>query len=83
MRQLAGSISQQDSMSPDSDLMCPLELPVAFASMRSYAGKPCMGADSSMSVWTSVNIAADVNPISLPESSKLAPLDIIILFDSL
>lgn len=36
-----------------------------------------------MSVWTSVNVSADVEPISLPEASSLAPLDIIILFDNL
>lgn len=65
-----------------SGLLCPLELPVAFASVRSYTGWPCMGIDS-MSLWTSVNVSADVEPISLPESSSLAPLDIIILFDSL
>ncbi|KAJ5945307.1 hypothetical protein N7516_005475 [Penicillium verrucosum] len=65
-----------------SGLLCPLELPVAFASVRSYTGWPCMGTDS-MSLWTSVNVSADVEPISLPESSSLAPLDIIILFDSL
>ncbi|KGO74041.1 hypothetical protein PITC_097270 [Penicillium italicum] len=41
-----------------------------------------MSTDS-MSVWASVNVYADVEPISLPESSSLAPLDIIILFDSL
>ena len=65
-----------------SGLLCPLELPVAFATMRSYTGWPCMGTDS-MSVWASVNVSADVEPISLPETSTLAPLDIIILFDSL
>ena len=65
-----------------SGLLCPLELPVAFATMRSYAGWPCMGTDS-MSVWTSVNVTADVEPISLPEVSSLAPLDIIILLDNL
>lgn len=65
-----------------SRLLCPLDLLVTFARMRSYAGQPCMGADS-MSVWTSVNISADVEPISLPETSTLAPLDMVILFDSL
>ncbi|KAJ5154886.1 uncharacterized protein N7500_010325 [Penicillium coprophilum] len=65
-----------------SGLLCPLELPIAFASMRSYTGWPCMSRDS-MSVWASVNVSADVEPISLPETSSLAPLDIIILFDSL
>ncbi|CAG8200388.1 unnamed protein product [Penicillium nalgiovense] len=65
-----------------SGLLCPLELPVAFVTMRSYAGWPCMGTDS-MSVWTSVNVSADVEPISLPEASSLAPLDIIILFGNL
>ncbi|CAI7599186.1 unnamed protein product [Penicillium glandicola] len=65
-----------------SGLLCPLELPIAFANVRSYTGWPCMGTDS-MSVWASVNVSADVEPISLPESSTLAPLDIIILFDSL
>lgn len=65
-----------------SGLLCPLELPVAFASVRSYTGRPCMGTDS-MSVWASVNVSADVEPISLPESSSLAPLDIVVLFDSL
>lgn len=64
-----------------SGLLCPLEIPVAFATVRSYTGWPCMSTDS-MSVWVSVNVSADVEPISLPESSSLAPLDIIILFDS-
>ncbi|KAJ5757583.1 uncharacterized protein N7511_006277 [Penicillium nucicola] len=63
-----------------SNLMCPLELPIAFANMRSYASRPYMEADY-MSVWTSVNISVDVNPIALPETAQLAPLDIIILFD--
>jgi hypothetical protein len=36
-----------------------------------------------MSVWASVNVSADVEPISLPDDSSLAPLDMIILFDSL
>jgi hypothetical protein len=83
MKQLAEPASQLDAGRWDSDLMCPVELPVAFASMRSYAGRPYMSADSSLSVWTSVNIAADVKPIPLPKSSTLAPLDMIILFDSL
>ncbi|KAJ5365752.1 hypothetical protein N7517_008638 [Penicillium concentricum] len=65
-----------------SGLLCPLELPIAFASMRSYTGWPCMSTDS-MSVWAAVNVSADVEPISLPETSSLAPLDIVILFDSL
>ncbi|OQE38442.1 hypothetical protein PENCOP_c008G06372 [Penicillium coprophilum] len=65
-----------------SGLLCPLELPVAFASMRSYTGWPCMSTDP-MYVWASVDVSADVEPISLPETSSLAPLDIIILFDSL
>ncbi|KAJ5409306.1 uncharacterized protein N7487_003665 [Penicillium crustosum] len=65
-----------------SGLLCPLELPVAFASVRCYTGRPCMGTDS-MSVWASVNVSADVEPISLPESLSLAPLDIVVLFDSL
>ncbi|KAJ5970294.1 uncharacterized protein N7479_000212 [Penicillium vulpinum] len=65
-----------------SGLLCPLVLPIAFASMRSYAGWPSVSTDS-MSVWASVNVSADVEPISLPETSSLAPLDIIILFDSL
>ncbi|KAJ5816052.1 hypothetical protein N7447_008285 [Penicillium robsamsonii] len=65
-----------------SGLLCPLEFPVAFATMRSYTGWPCMSTDS-MSVWASVNVSADVESISLPETSSLAPLDIIILFDNL
>ncbi|KAJ5774981.1 hypothetical protein N7457_009877 [Penicillium paradoxum] len=65
-----------------SRLLCPLELPVTFASMRSYAGGPYMGIDS-MFLWASVIISADVEPISLPETSGLASLDVIILFDSL
>ncbi|KAJ5351673.1 hypothetical protein N7452_000647 [Penicillium brevicompactum] len=92
MGQLTNPMSQQDSRvgsghsshpSTESDMMCPLELPVTFAKIRSYAGIPCIGADNLMSVWTSVNVIADVNPIPLPESSKLAPLDLVILLDSL
>ncbi|QQK42074.1 Ubiquitin-conjugating enzyme, E2 [Penicillium digitatum] len=65
-----------------SGLLCPLELPITFASVRSYTGWPSTSTDS-MSVWTSVNVSADVEPIFLPDSSSLAPLDVIILFDSL
>ncbi|OQD86780.1 hypothetical protein PENANT_c007G02687 [Penicillium antarcticum] len=65
-----------------SDLLCPLDIPIAFANMRSYAGRPCIEADY-LSVWTSVNISVDVNPIALPETAPLAPLDMIILLDCL
>lgn len=92
MGQLTSPMSQHDSrvesghsshQSSESDMMCPLELPVTFAKIRSYAGKPCIGVDNVMSVWTSVNVTADVNPLPLPENSKLAPLDLVILLDSL
>ncbi|KAJ5581562.1 hypothetical protein N7535_000182 [Penicillium sp. DV-2018c] len=65
-----------------SGLLCPLELPITYATMRSYTGHPCFSSDS-MSVWASVNVSADVEPIALPDDSSLAPLDMIILFDSL
>ncbi|CAG8278939.1 unnamed protein product [Penicillium salamii] len=65
----------------DSNLMYPLELPVTFAKIRSYAGKPCLGADYSRSLWVSVNVTADVNHIPMPEKTRLAPLDMIVLFD--
>ncbi|CAG8397236.1 unnamed protein product [Penicillium salamii] len=65
----------------DSNLMCPLELPMTFAKIRSYAGKPCLGADYSRSLWASVNITADVNHIPMPEKTRPAPLDMIIVFD--
>jgi hypothetical protein len=65
-----------------SDLLCPMDLPIAFANMRSYASWPCIEANY-MSVWTSVNISVDVDPIALPESAHLAPLDMIIFLDCL
>ncbi|KAJ6019266.1 hypothetical protein N7522_001333 [Penicillium canescens] len=89
-----GPMSQQDFMTDRAqslseilhqgapDLLCPMNLPIAFANMSSYASRPCIEADY-MSVWTSVNISVDVNPIALPEASHLAPLDMIILLDCL
>ncbi|CAG7918859.1 unnamed protein product [Penicillium olsonii] len=92
MGQLTGTMSQQNdsrvnsvrsvSTISDSDLICPLELPVAFAKIRSYAGKPCLGTDYSMSLWTSVNVTADVDPFTVPDNSRLGPLDMIVLFDN-
>jgi hypothetical protein len=82
MEQLEGTTSQVEGGHSNSDLMCPIELPVAFVTMRSYAGNLCMSPDSSMSVWTSVNITADVQPIPLPEGSTLAPIDVVILLNN-
>jgi hypothetical protein len=65
-----------------SDLLCPMDLPIAFANMSSYASRPCIQADY-VSVWTSVDISVDVNPVALPVTSHLAPLDMIILLDCL
>ncbi|KAJ5131380.1 uncharacterized protein N7515_007419 [Penicillium bovifimosum] len=65
-----------------SGLLCPLNPPITYATMRSYTGLPCFSSDS-MSVWASVNVSADVEPIALPDDSSLAPIDMIILFDSL
>ncbi|KAJ6191371.1 hypothetical protein N7519_001392 [Penicillium mononematosum] len=50
-----------------SGLLCPLELPVAFATMRSYAGWPCMGTDS-MSVWTQQSSVSLLTPMVLASS---------------
>lgn len=63
--------------------MSSLELPVAFASIKSYTAKPCVGSDYSISVWTSVNITADVNHLPLPQEARLAPLDVVIILDGL
>jgi hypothetical protein len=62
--------------------MSQLEVPVAFANIRSYAAMPCIGPDSTMSVWTSVKVTADVKPLPLPENSGISHLDIMILFDT-
>lgn len=63
--------------------MSPLELPIAVASIKSYTAKACVGPDYSISVWTSVNITVDVNTLPLPENPRLAPLDVVVVLDTL
>jgi hypothetical protein len=59
-----------------------MDLPVSFVSVRSLASKPQIGLGA-LSLWTTVHVSADVSSIPLPGASVLAPLDVIILLDSL
>lgn len=63
--------------------MSPLELPIAVASIKSYTAKACVGSDYSISVWTSVNITVDVNTLPLPQNARPAPLDMVVILDTL
>ncbi|KAJ5161939.1 hypothetical protein N7492_007331 [Penicillium capsulatum] len=62
--------------------LCPIELPVTFVNVRSAASPVQIGMDSG-SLWTAVHVSADISPMSLPGASALAPLDIVLLLDSL
>ncbi|KAJ5682834.1 hypothetical protein N7462_005999 [Penicillium macrosclerotiorum] len=65
-----------------SDYLCPLDLPVAFVNVKSKASSSQIGMGP-MSLSTSVHVSVDVGSIPFPGTSGLAPLDIIILLDSL
>ncbi|KAJ6121029.1 hypothetical protein N7523_005309 [Penicillium sp. IBT 18751x] len=59
----------------------PLDLPISFVSVRSIPNKPQIGLLSS-TLCATVQVSADVNSVSVSESSDLAPLDVIILLHS-
>lgn len=64
-----------------SEYLRPMDLPIAFVDVKSTTGRPQIGLGP-VSLWTTVHVSADVSSISLPGTSGLAPLDVIILLDS-
>jgi hypothetical protein len=59
-----------------------MELPVAFVDVTSTTNRPQIGLGP-VSLWTTVHVSADVSSVPFPGTSGLAPLDVIILLDSL
>lgn len=64
-----------------SEYLCPMELPVAFVDVKSTTSRSQIGLGP-VSLWTTVHVSADVSPVPFAETSGLAPLDVIILLDS-
>jgi hypothetical protein len=65
-----------------SEYLSPMELPVAFVDVTSTTSRPQIGLGP-VSLWTNVHVSADVSSVPFPGTSGLAPLDVIILLDSL
>lgn len=55
---------------------------MSSVSVGIVTSKPQIGLLSS-SLWTTVEVSADVSSVPFPGTSGLAPLDVIILLDSL
>lgn len=65
-----------------SSFLSPLDLPLSFADVKTSISKTQIGLEPT-SLWTSVHVSADVTSLEFPGVSGLAPLDMIILLDSL
>lgn len=61
--------------------MRPLDLPMTFVNMTLNTSAVKLGMGP-VSTWTTINVSADVSPINLPETTALAPLDLVILLDN-
>jgi hypothetical protein len=61
--------------------MRPLDLPMTFVNMTLNANASKLGMGP-VSTWMTINMSADVSPINLPETTALAPLDLVILLDN-
>ncbi|KAJ5642187.1 hypothetical protein N7490_006187 [Penicillium lividum] len=60
----------------------PIDLPIAFVNVRAATSTLHIGKEPT-SLWTTVYVSADVSPTPLLGTSSTAPLDIVILLDSL
>lgn len=65
-----------------SAYISPMNLPAAFVDVKSTTSRPQIGLGA-MSLWTTVNVSADVSSVPFPGTSGLAPLDAIVLLDRL
>jgi hypothetical protein len=64
-----------------SEYLCPMDLPIAFVDVKSTTNRPQIGLGP-VSLWTTVHVSADISSVPFPGTSGLAPLDVIILLDS-
>ncbi|KAJ5259376.1 hypothetical protein N7478_012357 [Penicillium angulare] len=64
------------------DSLRPMDLPVAFVNLRATTDQLQIGMGQT-SLWATVYVSADVSPTPFPGASSIAPLDIMILLDSL
>lgn len=58
-----------------------MDLPLSFVNVKASASKPQIGMGP-VSLWTTVQVSADVTSMPLAGTSGLAPLDTIIILDS-
>lgn len=72
----------RQTVEPGLGYLYPLDLPMSSVSVGIVTSKPQIGLLSS-SLWTTVEVSADVSSVPFPGTSGLAPLDVIILLDSL
>jgi hypothetical protein len=59
-----------------------MDLPIGFVGVKTTTNPPQIGFGKE-SVTATINVSADVSFVPLPEPSNLAPLDIVILLESL
>ena len=59
-----------------------MDLPATYVSVKAETDKVHIGMEAT-SLWTTVYVTADVSAMSFPGSSGLAPLDVLILLDSM
>ncbi|KAJ5089229.1 hypothetical protein N7532_007913 [Penicillium argentinense] len=66
----------------NSQYICPMDLPVAFLDVEMTMNRSQIGFGAER-LQASIHVSGDVTSVPLPESSVLAPLDVIILLDNL
>ncbi|KAJ5088635.1 hypothetical protein N7456_012251 [Penicillium angulare] len=64
------------------DSLRPMDLPVAFVNLRATTDQLQIGMGQT-SLWATVYVSADVSQTPFPGASSIAPLDVMILLDSL
>ncbi|KAJ5649017.1 uncharacterized protein N7484_002740 [Penicillium longicatenatum] len=69
-------------MEGTSNFLHPMDLPIVFVNVRAKANTTYIGKDAT-SLWTTVYLSADISATPFPGISSIAPLDIVILLDTL
>lgn len=77
-----GKFPEEQKPWENSQYLCPMDLPVAFVNVHTTTSRPQIGFGTEC-VLAKPHVSADVSFVPLPDPSSLAPLDIIILLDSL
>ncbi|KAJ5764930.1 hypothetical protein N7520_004489 [Penicillium odoratum] len=78
----AGGSCAELTSEMEPNYLHPIDLPIAFVNVRAATSTLHISKEPT-SLWTTVYVSADVSPTPLLGTSSTAPLDIVILLDSL